>query len=160
ALTRIHAQARIQVEGERRGETIAELVEPSRLKDGSLEPDRGLLALPDPRPGDLFFDIEGDPYALDDGVDYLFGVLEPGRPGPDGRATYHRFWARDADGAVTLAAEKREFERVVDLFVDRLAQDPKIHIYHYAPYEPTALGRLMGRHATREDDVDRLLRGD
>ena len=27
------------------------------------------------------------------------------------------------------------------------------------PYEPTAIKRLMGRHATREDEVDRLLRG-
>jgi len=44
--------------------------------------------------------------------------------------------------------------------MDRLARDPAIHIYHYAPYEPTALGRLMGRHGIREDDVDRLLRGD
>ena len=34
-----------------------------------------------------------------------------------------------------------------------------MHVYHYAPYEPTALKRLMGRHATREDEVDRLLRG-
>ena len=34
-----------------------------------------------------------------------------------------------------------------------------MHVYHYAPYEPTALKRLMGRHATREEEVDRLLRG-
>jgi uncharacterized protein len=34
-----------------------------------------------------------------------------------------------------------------------------MHVYHYAAYEPAALKRLMGRHATREDEVDRLLRG-
>ena len=34
-----------------------------------------------------------------------------------------------------------------------------MHVYHYAPYEPTALKRLMGRYGTREDEVDRLLRG-
>ena len=33
-----------------------------------------------------------------------------------------------------------------------------MHVYHYAPYEPTALKRLMGRHGTREAEVDRLLR--
>ena len=33
-----------------------------------------------------------------------------------------------------------------------------MHIYHYAPYEPTALKRLMGRYGTREDEVDDLLR--
>src|SRR5215210_6660742 len=33
-----------------------------------------------------------------------------------------------------------------------------MHVYHYAPYEPTSLKRLMGRYGTREDEVDRLLR--
>src|SRR5205823_2688018 len=33
-------------------------------------------------------------------------------------------------------------------------------VYHYAGYEPTALKRLMGRHGTREAEVDRLLRGE
>ena len=159
-LERVYRQARLQVKGEDEKRTLYELIVPSRLKDGTLEPNRGLLALPEPRPGDLFFDIEGDPYALDDGVDYLFGVLEPGRPDAAGKPTFHAFWARDADGSVSLAAEKTAFERLMDLFMDRLGKDPKIHIYHYAPYEPTALGRLMGRHGIRETEVDGLLRGD
>src|SRR5215210_3364899 len=33
-----------------------------------------------------------------------------------------------------------------------------MHVYHYAPYEPTALKRLMGRYATREEEVDDFLR--
>src|SRR5207247_1093403 len=41
----------------------------------------------------------------------------------------------------------------------RLANDPTMHVYHYAPYEPTALKRLAGRYATRENEIDRLLRG-
>jgi hypothetical protein len=41
----------------------------------------------------------------------------------------------------------------------RWAQYPDLHIYHYAPYEPGALKRLMGRYATREDEIDRMLRG-
>ena len=32
--------------------------------------------------------------------------------------------------------------------------DPTMHVFHYAPYEPTALKRLMGRYGTREDEVD------
>jgi uncharacterized protein len=159
-LDRVHRQARIQVEGEDARRTLYEIVEPARLKDGGLEPNRGLLSLPEPRPGDLFFDIEGDPFALEDGVDYLFGVLEPGVSNAEGKPTFHTFWARDPDGRVTLAAEKSAFEQVMDFFTDRLARDPSMHIYHYAPYEPAALGRLMGRHGTREDEVDRLLRGD
>src|SRR5262249_50432444 len=37
---------------------------------------------------------------------------------------------------------------------------PDLHIYHYAPYEPAALKRLMGRYATREEEIDRMLRAD
>ncbi|MEZ5420492.1 MAG: hypothetical protein R2708_24555 [Vicinamibacterales bacterium] len=33
-----------------------------------------------------------------------------------------------------------------------------MHVHHYAPYEPTAFKRLMGRYATRADLLDRLLR--
>ena len=152
-------QARIQVLGQDEGRTIYDLLEPGRLRDGTIEPNRGLTSLPEPRPGDLFFDIEGDPFALDDGVDYLFGILEPGRTGLDGEPLFHAFWAVDEQGLVTHESEKRAFEQTIDLMMDRLDKDPEIHIYHYAPYETTAAGRLMGRHATREIEVDRLLRG-
>ena len=40
-----------------------------------------------------------------------------------------------------------------------LADHPGMHVYHYAAYEPTALKRLAARHATREAEVDVLLRG-
>ncbi len=42
--------------------------------------------------------------------------------------------------------------------IERRRRYPDMHVYHYAPYEPTALKRLMGLHATREDEVDHLLR--
>ncbi len=32
------------------------------------------------------------------------------------------------------------------------------HVYHFGAYEPGALKRLMGMYATREDEIDRLLR--
>ena len=169
ALTRVREQARIQVEGEDTGEPRHELLDPPRLRvrtddgqliDGPLEPDKGLLALPPPSLGDLFLDLEGDPFALDDGVDYLFGILEPGVIDPaTGGPIFHAFWSRDETGAVTHAAERRAFEQAIDLIMDRWARDPNLHVYHYAPYEPTALKRLMGRYATRELEVDRLLRG-
>ncbi len=127
------------------------------MRDGALERDRGLLSLPAPSRGDLFFDIEGDPFALDDGVDYLFGVLEPGLRGADGEPTFHALWSIEDDD-VTLDAERRAFEELIDFFMERLEADPGLHIYHYAPYEPTAMGRLMGRYGTREVEVDRLLR--
>ena len=160
ALQRVREQARIQVEGEDQGAIKWELLPPERDDEGALVPDRGLLVLPEPTPHDLFFDIEGDPFALDDGVEYLFGVLEPALadPGRPGAPMFHEIWSRDAEGNVTRSAEKAAFERLVDLLIDRLDAYPAMHVYHYAAYEKTALGRLAQRHATREAEVDRLLR--
>ena len=160
ALATAQAQAEIQVRGEDEGRVLYELLPVARQPDGARQPNRGLTSLPEPRPGDLFFDIEGDPFALDDGVEYLFGVLEPGLIDPDGEPTFHAFWAVDEEGQVTPEAERRAFEATIDLMMARLAAAPLIHIYHYAPYEPAAAGRLMGRYATREEEVDQLLRGD
>jgi uncharacterized protein len=161
ALGRVREQARLQVEGEDDGGVKWELLDPEQDEHGALVPDRGLLSLPPPSRGDLFFDIEGDPFALDDGVEYLFGVLEPARDDPErpGEPRFHELWSRTAAGDVTRAAEKRAFEGLVDLLIDRLDADPAMHVYHYAAYERAALGRLAQRHATRELEVDRLLRG-
>lgn len=148
ALLRVREQARIQLEGRREGPRYELfLPEPGQ----PIEPERGLASLPPPSPGDLFFDIEGDPYAYDDGLDYLFGLL-------DADGEFSAIWSRDADGEFTLDAERQAFETLMDRFMERLARYPDMHIYHYAPYEPTALKRLMGRYGTREDEVDRLLR--
>ena len=160
SLARVHDQALIQVQGEDEGAIKWAFLEVELADDGSLVGDRGLLVLPEPSPHDLFFDIEGDPFALDDGVEYLFGVLEPALEEPDrpGQPLFHEIWSRDGEGNVTRAAEKAAFEALVDLLIDRLDRHPELHVYHYAAYEKTALGRLAQRHATREEEVDRLLR--
>ncbi len=149
ALTRVREQARLQSEGRREDRLKYELLLPTAGEP--IDPERGLATLPPPSPGDLFFDIEGDPYALDDGLDYLFGVMEV-----DG--TFNAFWSRDEHGEFTLAGEQAAFERFMDFVMARRRTDPALHIYHYAPYEPTALKRLMGRYGTREEEVDQLLR--
>jgi uncharacterized protein len=84
------------------------------------------------------------------GREYLFGIVTID---DDGRPSYRSWWADDAAG------ERRAFEEVVDLVIARWQADPGMHVYHYAPYEPSAFKRLMGRYATREDEIDRLLRG-
>ena len=92
ALVHIRAQAEIQVRGERKGRVIAERIAPARDRAGTVVPNNGLLMLPEPSPGDLFFDIEGDPFFGSDevdGIDYLFGVIEPGRVGADGQPAFH-----------------------------------------------------------------------
>ena len=163
ALANIRAQAAIQVEGEHMGRVISERIEPSLDEDGALVANYGLLMLPEPSRGDLFFDIEGDPFYGSeevDGIDYLFGVIESGASTED-EPTFYSFWSIDQDNnTVTPAGEKRAFEQFIDFAIERLEADPDLHIYHYAPYEPTAVKRLAGRHGTREEEVDRLLRGE
>jgi uncharacterized protein len=152
SIERVREQARIQVQGRGLPKPFHELLLPDA--GAAIEPERGLASLPPPNPGDLFLDLEGDPFAFDDGIDYLFGVL-------DMTDSFTPIWSTDPDRPeeITLAGERSGFERLVDLLVARLDEFPEMHVYHYAPYEPTALKRMMGRHATREDEVDRLLRG-
>src|SRR5262249_7023989 len=54
--------------------------------------------------------------------------------------------------------EKAAFEGLIDLILERRAQEQAMHVYHYAPYEPSAMKRLMGKYATRADELDNLLR--
>ncbi len=140
--SRLRQQARLQMEERSTGTPRHELL------DMPL-PGIGLASLPPPSAGDLFFDIEGDPFVLDGGLEYLFGVVEIAGDG----TLFHPFWAHDR------AQEKVAFEGLVDFLIERLDRDPAMHVYHYATYEPVALKKLMGRHATREEEVDRLLRG-
>jgi predicted RecB family nuclease len=107
----------------------------------------GFYKLPQPAPGDVFFDIEGDPlYRPDQGLEYLFGVYLPHED------RYQRWWAKDPQD------ERRAYETVMDFFAERLEQYPQMHIYHYAAYEPSALKRLAGRFASRGELLDRFLR--
>ncbi|TMC51393.1 MAG: TM0106 family RecB-like putative nuclease [Chloroflexi bacterium] len=139
---RLRQQARLQLEERTTGRQTFDVV----LCE---EPGLGLAALPPPSAGDLFFDMEGDPFVVDGGLEYLFGIIEV----VDGAPRFHAFWGHDA------TEEKAAFEALVDLIIDRLTRDPDLHVYHYANYEVAALKKLMGRHATREEEVDRLLRG-
>ena len=144
-LERLRRQAALQLAYRQTHEHRYELIPP--LPD---EPGKGLAALPAPSPLDVFWDIEADPWALADGLEYLFGWTERQ---PDGEVAYHADWAHDRSG------EKAMLERFVDAVMGRLARDPSMHVYHYGGYESGALKRLMQRHATREDEVDILLRG-
>lgn len=144
-LARMREQARIQVEGEDRDKLLYELIAPDPGAPG-----HGLAALPEPSPSDLFFDIEADPWMFDDGLEYLLGVTW--RTG-DGGHDYRAIWGHDRAG------EKAAFEAFIDLVIERLDRDPGMHVYHYAGYEHGAIKRLMQRHQTREDEVDRILRG-
>jgi predicted RecB family nuclease len=140
-IDRLTRQARLQVEARTDGHRY-ELLAP--------EAKRGLGLLPPPSPGDVFFDIEGYPYfELSRGLEYLWGVMIE----QDGRWTFRSFECSDRPG------EKRAFEQFIDFVQARRQTSPDLHVYHYAPYETSAIKRLMGEHATREAEVDDLLRG-
>lgn len=138
---RIREQARVVVEARAAGAGKFELL--------PVEAGFGFTRLPEPSDGDVFLDLEGDPFVGEHGLEYLFGYLFK-----DAQGTL----VCEGDWALTRADEKRAFETFVDFVMTRWAQFPGLHVYHYAPYEPAALKRLMGRYATREEEIDRMLR--
>jgi uncharacterized protein len=139
---RVGEQARLQVEARTKGIPVFVTLPP--------EPGFGLFRLPEPSPGDIFLDLEADPYAGESGLEFLFGDVVVG---DGGALQYSAAWA------LSRKDEKRIFEEFIDRAITRWKQHPGMHVYHYAPYEPAALKRLMGRYASREEELDRMLRG-
>lgn len=137
----LREQAGLQLERQRSGRV--------GWRELPIESGRGFAALPPRSPGDVILDLEGHPFFEPArGLEFLFGVLVLDGAEP----RYEAFWAHDREG------ERRALEAVIDLIHARLASWPDLHVYHFAVYEPSAIKRLMGEHATRESQVDDLLR--
>jgi len=130
-------QAKLQVESRETGEPTRRCLEPAA--------GTGLALLPEPSPGDVFFDLEGDPYVELEGLEYLWGWY-----GADGE--YRHVWAHDRE------SERAAFEEFVDYVLDIRARTPGMHVYHYAPHERSKLGSLAMKYGTREEEVDVFLR--
>ena len=141
SFARIREQARIQIETREAGALKFELL--------PITSGLGLTRLPEPSKGDIFLDLEGDPFVGEHGLEYLFGCVFVDE---NGESEYQSNWA------LTRGDEKLVLENFVDFVLARWEVYPDLHIYHYAPYEPAALKRLMGRYATREEEIDRMLR--
>lgn len=139
-LIRMREQARIQVNSEQQGRILHEIFPPSDT--------HGFAMLPEASIKDVYLDLEGDPFVGTSGREYLVGLgLDTG-----GALAYVHHWG------LSEADEKKAFEWAVDLIVKRWRDDPFMHVYHFGAYEPSALKHLMGKHATREEEVDRMLR--
>lgn len=107
------------------------------------DPEIGVL--PPASENDIFFDMEGFPYFEEKGgLEYLFGGITRDKQ-------FHEFWAHDRD------QEAVAFSQFVQFAYDKLQTDPTAHIYHYAPYEVTALNKLATRHGVMEAEVDWLI---
>jgi predicted RecB family nuclease len=147
---RMREQARLQVEQRDRREPVFECL--------PVDPGFGLCALPEPNPGDLFLDLEGDPFgrphagpAAGEGQrEYLFGLA---RVLEDGSLLYRARWAFSDE------TERQAFDETMGEIMATIDTEPGARIYHYNHYEVTAFKRLAGRYAMREADLDRLLRG-
>ena len=143
ALVHVRDQARVQKRGRDTGKPFHELKEP-------FDAEHGLALLPEPAPSDVFLDFEGDHFAEGGVQEYLLGYVVANA---DGQPQYTRLWA------ATPEQERSNFETFIDLVTEIRRSEPGAHVYHFAPYEPAALKRLMGRYAAREVELDELLRG-
>ncbi|MCZ7593692.1 MAG: hypothetical protein M5U16_01350 [Hyphomicrobium sp.] len=79
-LARLKGQATLQVAKRKDGQNRHEIL--------SVEQGRGFCRVPQPDPGDLFFDMEGDPL-ITGGLEYLFGFIS----GPSDKPAFKAFWA-------------------------------------------------------------------
>src|SRR5690606_14880595 len=141
-LARKQSQAKVQFEGGLQDKLLYELL-PS-------EPGRGLSRLPEPNEGDVYFDIEGDAFYEDGGLEYVLGYAYKEKDS----LAYKRIWASNRN------EERKSFEQFLKFILDRWKRYPKMYIYHFAPYEPTAIKRLARVHAIFEQEVDVLLRAE
>lgn len=135
----LHHQADLQVRSCESGQALHRHLAPKRAA--------GYALLPQPTAGDVFFDLEGDPYVGDDGIEYLWGWWSADEG-------YECAWAHDLD------AEKAAFQQFIDRVVERRREHPAMHVFHYAPHERSKLRSLSVKYATREAEVDDLLRDD
>lgn len=115
-----------------------------------------ILALPEPTPGDLFFDFEGDPIHHEPGserwgLEYLWGVQTARKP--DG--SLGEFWHLWADDRMQ---ERAALVTFLDTVAALRQAYPAMHVYHYAAYEVSALKRLVAEFKTHEEELDDLLR--
>jgi uncharacterized protein len=138
---RAREQARVQVEGRTENKLVHEAL--------PVAAGIGLCRLPEPSVDDVFVDLEGDPFVGEQGLQYLFGFAFRQA---EGQWSYEKRWALNRE------EEKRGFVWLVDEIMRRWAANPKMHMYHFGAYEPGALKRLMGMYATREEEIDRMLR--
>lgn len=139
--SKLRQQAKLQIRSRRENTTVWELLPPAAGK--------GLALLPTPSRNDVYFDMEGYPLT-EGGLEYLFGVVYEA----DEKLVFKDWWAHNRE------EEKVAFERFVDWIYARWIEDPGMHVYHYASYEVSAVKRLAGRHATRVEEIDNMLRGE
>jgi predicted RecB family nuclease len=105
---RVREQARLQLEARETQQPVFEVLQP-------IEPDKGLCRLPEPSRGDLFLDLEGDPFAGESGREYLFGIVSMGERG---EPVYKAFWAE------TERQERAAFDWIMSVIMKAWDSSP------------------------------------
>ena len=111
---------------------------------------KGLDMLPAPDAGDIWFDMEGFPDPVSGKkLEYLFGACYRDEAG---KLQFADWWAHSSE------EEKTAFDGFVQWVQQRRECHPDLHVYHYASYEKTALGKLASRHQIHQAEIDQWLR--
>jgi uncharacterized protein len=101
--------------------------------------------LPEPSPGDIFFDLEWfDPLQSDKEINYIFGWV-------DANGKFDYFEAHD------LVQERKAFEEFVQFALENLATYSDSHIYHWHNPEANGLVKLAKFHGILHEEVNQIL---
>ena len=117
---------------------------------GKDEQEKGLAMLPKDNIGDVLFDMEGYTNPLTgEKIEYLFGACYLDKKGD---RQFKSWWAHDD------IEEKKAFDQFIKWIQNRRVDYPDLHVYHYASYEKTALGRLATTYGIHKNTWDQWLR--
>jgi len=119
-LEKLHFQAGLQAKTKATGKICTRVVPGARW---------AMRALPKDNPGDVFFDLEGMPLPPPRfGQEYLLGAMTRDK-------VYKDWWS------FSLEQERDAFCSFTEWLAERRKQYPGMHVYHYAPYERSAIFR-------------------
>ena len=135
-------QAKLQLDAEKEGVPKFKYIEENYTLN------KGFNLLPEPDPNDIFFDIESvQDYVYPGKLEYLFGIFFE----ENGKKVFRPFWAHNRQ------EEKKNVIKFFKFTKEHFKKYPKAKIYHYAPYEITALERLTSIHKVHTVDYDHYL---
>ncbi len=135
-------QAKLQMEAEKDG------VIKFKYNEENFTLNKGFNLLPEPSENDLFFDLEGvKDIVYPNGLEYLFGIYYEEK----GKKIFKSFWAHNRE------EEKKSLIKFFEFTKKHFEKYPKSKIYHYAPYEISALERLTSLHKVFEVDYAHYL---
>ncbi|MDN7135347.1 TM0106 family RecB-like putative nuclease [Pseudidiomarina terrestris] len=141
-LEKLREQAQAQVATEQMGKPQYRL---RALKPNEPKPFDHLMPF---SRGDIYFDLEGNPLA-EGGLEFLWGMTVFDDAD---KQSFVAYWAHNAE------EEKKALGQFFEFTLDRWQRFPDMRVYHYAPYEMTALKRLVARYGIYEAELDDMLR--